>query len=119
MIQYDYKEEKGNYLVFVTNKHYNYITIILIYHEKKDLRMTSNKNLINFGLLGLFLAISIVSVQQIYATGCPITFVSEHITNAKTALESGNTEEVLNQLQLAEEAIGMAAQEGNGTTISE
>ncbi len=35
----------------------------------------------------------------------------QNIKNAKTALESGNTEEVMNQLQLAEEAIGMAAQE--------
>jgi hypothetical protein len=60
--------------------------------------------------LGVFLAIAIASVQQIYATGCPTNFVSEHIKNAKTALESGNTE-VMNQLQLAEEAIGMAAQE--------
>ena len=41
----------------------------------------------------------------------PTNFVSEHIKNAKTALESGNTEEVKNQLQLAEEAIGMASQE--------
>ena len=73
--------------------------------------MTNNKNIINFSILALFLALSIVSVQQIYATGCPTNFVSEHIKNAKTALESGNTEEVLNQLQLAEEAIGMAAQE--------
>ncbi len=73
--------------------------------------MINNKNIINFSILALFLALSIVSVQQIYATGCPTNFVSEHIKNAKTALESGNTEEVLNQLQLAEEAIGMAAQE--------
>jgi hypothetical protein len=73
--------------------------------------MTNTKNIINFGILGLVLAISIVSVQQIYATGCPTQFVSEHIQNAKKALESGNTEEVQNQLQLAEEAIGMAAQE--------
>ena len=73
--------------------------------------MTNNKNIINFSILAIFLALSIVSVQQIYATGCPTNFVSEHIKNAKTALESGNTEEVLNQLQLAEEAIGMAAQE--------
>ena len=29
----------------------------------------------------------------------------------KTALENGNTEEVMNQLDLAEEAIGMAAAE--------
>ena len=73
--------------------------------------MANTKSIINFGLLGIFLALSIVSVQQIYATGCPTNFVSEHIKNAKTALESGNTEEVKNQLQLAEEAIGMAAQE--------
>lgn len=69
------------------------------------------KNIFSYSLLGVFLAIAIVSVQQIYATGCPTNFVSEHIKNAKTALESGNTEEVMNQLQLAEEAIGMAAQE--------
>ncbi len=68
------------------------------------------KNIFSYILLGVFLAIAIVSVQQIYATGCPTNFVSEHIKNAKTALESGNTE-VMNQLQLAEEAIGMAAQE--------
>lgn len=69
------------------------------------------KNIAIFSLLGIFLTIAIVSVQQVYATGCPTNFVSEHIQNAKTALESGNTEEVMNQLQLAEEAIGMAAEE--------
>ena len=69
------------------------------------------KNIAIFSLLGIFLTIAIVSVQQVYATGCPTNFVSEHIQNAKTALESGNTEEVMNQLQLAEEAIGMAAKE--------
>jgi hypothetical protein len=73
--------------------------------------MKNTKSIIGLGLLGIFVAILTVSVQQIYATGCPTNFVSEHITNAKTALEKGNTEEVLNQLQLAEEAIGMAAQE--------
>ncbi len=75
--------------------------------------MNHAKNIINFGLLGMILALStvVVSVQQIFATGCPTTFVSEHIKNAKTALEKGDTEEVLNQLQLAEEAIGMAAEE--------
>ena len=69
------------------------------------------KNIAIFSLLGIFLTIAIVSVQQVYATGCPTNFVSEHIQNAKTALESGNTEEVMNQLQLAEEAIGMASKE--------
>ncbi len=73
--------------------------------------MTKNKNIINFSILAIFLVVSILSVQQIYATGCPTNFVSEHIKNAKTALESGNTEEVMNQLELAEEALGMAAQE--------
>ena len=63
--------------------------------------MTNNKNIINFSILALFLALSIVSVQQIYATGCPTNFVSEHIKNAKTALESGNTEEVLNQTSIS------------------
>lgn len=74
--------------------------------------MTNTKNIINFCLLGIILGVSIVSIQQSYATGCPTAFVSEHIKNAKTALEKGDTEEVLNQLQLAEEAIGMAAEEG-------
>lgn len=75
--------------------------------------MNYAKNIINFGLLGMILALStvVVSVQQSFATGCPTTFVSEHIKNAKTALEKGDKEEVLNQLQLAEEAIGMAAEE--------
>jgi hypothetical protein len=76
--------------------------------------MKNTKNIINFGLLGIILALStiVVSVQQSFATGCPTTFVLEHIKNAKAALEKGDTEEVQNQLQLAEEAIGMAAQEG-------
>ena len=73
--------------------------------------MSNIKNIVNFGLLGIFIAISIVTVQQVYATGCPTNFVSEHIKNAKAALESGNTEEVMNQLDLAQEAIGMAAAE--------
>ena len=73
--------------------------------------MTNTKNIITFGLLGMFLAISIVSVQQIYATGCPTQFVEEHIQNAKKALESGNTEEAQNQLQLAEDAIKAASAE--------
>ena len=73
--------------------------------------MSNIKNIVNFGLLGIFITISIVAVQQVYATGCPTNFVAEHIKNAKTALESGNTEEVMNQLDLAQEAIGMAAAE--------
>ncbi len=36
------------------------------------------KNIFSYILLGVFLAIAIVSVQQIYATGCPTNFVSEH-----------------------------------------
>ena len=50
--------------------------------------MTNTRNIITFGLLGIILAVSIVSVQQIYATGCPTQFVAEHIQNAKKALES-------------------------------
>lgn len=73
--------------------------------------MTNNRNIITFGILGVVLAMSIVSIQQSYATGCPTEFVAEHVQNAKAALESGNTEEVLNQLNLAEEAINAAAQE--------
>jgi hypothetical protein len=49
------------------------------------------KNIITFSFVGIFLAIAIVSVQQVYATGCPTNFVSEHIKNAKTALESGKS----------------------------
>jgi hypothetical protein len=73
--------------------------------------MIKDKNIINLSIIAIFLVVSILSIQQIYATGCPTNFVSEHIKNAKTALESGNTEEVKNQLELAEEALGMAAQE--------
>jgi hypothetical protein len=73
--------------------------------------MIIDKNIIKLSILAIFLVVSILSVQQIHATGCPTNFVSEHIKNAKTALQSGNTEEVQNQLELAEEALGMAAQE--------
>ena len=73
--------------------------------------MTKTKNNLTFGIIAIFLAVSIVSVQQIYATGCPTNFVSEHIKNAKAALQNGTTEEALNQLELAEEAIGVAAEE--------
>ena len=73
--------------------------------------MIKDKNIIKLSILSIFLVVSILSVQQIYATGCPTNFVSEHIKNAKTALQSGNTEEVQNQLELAEQALGMAAQE--------
>ena len=45
--------------------------------------MTNIKNIVNFGILAIFLAISIVAIQQVYATGCPTNFVSEHIKNAK------------------------------------
>jgi hypothetical protein len=68
---------------------------------------TTTKNMLVFSAVTIFLAMSIITFQQVYATGCPTTFVSEHIKNAKTALQNGNTEEVSNQLQLAEEAIGM------------
>jgi hypothetical protein len=73
--------------------------------------MSLTKNKITFSLLGIFLAIAILTIQQVHATECPTNFLSEHIKNAKTALEGGNTEEVMNQLELAEEAIGMAAEE--------
>jgi hypothetical protein len=73
--------------------------------------MNKDKNIIKLSIIAIFLVVSILSVQQIHATGCPTNFVSEHIKNAKTALQSGNTEEVQNQLELAEEALGMAAQE--------
>ncbi|MGV8107129.1 MAG: hypothetical protein ACP5OH_05105 [Nitrososphaerota archaeon] len=73
--------------------------------------MTKTKNILTFSIIAVFLAVSIISVQQIYATGCPTNFVSEHIKNAKAALQNGTTEEALNQLELAEEALGVAAQE--------
>jgi hypothetical protein len=73
--------------------------------------MTKIKSTLNIGILAIFLAVTIVSVQQIHATGCPTDFVSEHIKNAKAALQNGTTEEVLNELQLAEEAIGIASEE--------
>jgi hypothetical protein len=72
---------------------------------------STTKNMLIFSAVTIFLTISIITFQQAYATGCPTNFVSEHITNAKTALQNGNTEEVLNQLQLAEEAIGMVSAE--------
>ncbi|MDQ3970341.1 MAG: hypothetical protein M3227_01485 [Thermoproteota archaeon] len=73
--------------------------------------MKTSKNMLIFSAITIFFAISIITVQQVYATGCPTNFVSEHIKNAKTALQNGNNEEVLNQLQLAEEAIGMVSAE--------
>ena len=68
------------------------------------------KNLIYLSVLGI-LAVSVLSASQAYATGCPTEFVEEHIQNAKLALEEGNTEEVLNQLKLAEEAIGIVSED--------
>ena len=73
--------------------------------------MTTTRNMLVFSTIAIFFAISIITIQQVYATGCPTNFVSEHIKNAKTALQNGNTEEVSNQLQLAEEAIGMVSAE--------
>ncbi|MGE5684359.1 MAG: hypothetical protein ACM3ZS_04355 [Nitrososphaerota archaeon] len=73
--------------------------------------MTNMKNILTFGIIAVFLGVTIVAVQQINATGCPTNFVSEHIKNAKAALQNGTTEEALNQLELAEEAIGVASEE--------
>ena len=73
--------------------------------------MTKIRNILTFSIIAIFLAVSIVSVQQIHGTGCPTNFVSEHIKNAKAALQNGTTEEALNQLELAEEAIGVASEE--------
>ena len=67
--------------------------------------------MVYLSLIGAILAVSIVSIQHSYSTGCPTSFVSEHLKNAKVALESGNTEEVLNQLELAEQAIATASAE--------
>ncbi|MGD1834726.1 MAG: hypothetical protein ACPKPY_08020 [Nitrososphaeraceae archaeon] len=74
------------------------------------------KNLVYMSVLGI-LAVSVLSASQAYAaneayaTGCPTEFVEEHLQNAKLALEEGNTEEVLNQLTLAEEAIGIVSED--------
>ena len=74
--------------------------------------MTNMKNILTFGIIAVFLGVTIVAaVQQINATGCTTNFVSEHIKNAKAALQNGTTEEALNQLELAEEAIGVASEE--------
>ncbi len=73
--------------------------------------MTNMKNILTFGIIAVFLGVTIVAGQQINATGCPTNFVSEHIKNAKAALQNGTTEEALNQLELAEEAIGVASEE--------
>lgn len=73
--------------------------------------MRNIQNILTFGIIAVFLSVSIVAIQQINATGCPTDFVSEHIKNAKAALQNGTTEEALNQLELAEEAIGVASEE--------
>ena len=73
--------------------------------------MTNIKNILTISFIAVFLGVTIVAVQQTNATGCPTNFVSEHIKNAKAALQNGTTEEALNQLELAEEAIGVASEE--------
>jgi hypothetical protein len=76
--------------------------------------MLSTKNMIRFGILGISLVaatILVISSQNVFSTGCPTDFVGEHIKNAKTALESGNTEEAMSQLQQAEEAIADVSEE--------
>jgi hypothetical protein len=40
-----------------------------------------------------------------------LKILSKHIKNAKAALQNGTTEEDLNQFELAEEAISVAAEE--------
>jgi hypothetical protein len=52
----------------------------------------------------------VVSSQNVFATGCPINFV-EHIQNAKAALQNGDTQEAMNQLDQAEQAIAMVSSE--------
>jgi hypothetical protein len=74
--------------------------------------MINMKYILTFGIIAVSLAVSIIAIQQqSFATGCPTNFVSEHIKNAKAALQNGTTEEALNQLELAEEAIGVASEE--------
>lgn len=49
--------------------------------------MTETKRkILGISLFGIFLAISIASLQQVNATGCPTNFVEEHIQNAQKAL---------------------------------
>lgn len=72
--------------------------------------MTNIKNVLTFGVIAVFLGVTIVAVQQINDTGCPTNFIRTH-KNAKAALQNGTTEEALNQFELAEEAIGVASEE--------
>lgn len=50
-------------------------------------------------------------VNDASATGCPTNFVNEHIDNALKAFDEKNAEEVKNQLDLAKQALSMAAEE--------
>lgn len=74
---------------------------------------TSNKTIV-FGVLGITLitaALLVYSPQTAVSTGCPTNFVGEYIQSAKLVLENGDKEEVMSQLQQAEEAIGMISEE--------
>jgi hypothetical protein len=70
--------------------------------------------MITFSILGISLVLAnllIMSSQNVFSTGCPTDFVGEHLKDAKTALESGNTEEAMSQIQQAEEAIAELSKE--------
>ena len=65
-------------------------------------------------ILGLSLiaaAILVVSSQNVFVTGCPTQFIGEHVQNAKLALQNGDTQEAMNQLDQAEQAIAMISSE--------
>ena len=62
-------------------------------------------------MVGIFLAISAISFQQAYSTGLPTEFIREHIENARNAIMQNNTEVALEELQLAEDAMGVVPAE--------
>lgn len=61
-------------------------------------------------LSGIMIAMSLL-VGQVYATGCPTNFVAEHIEEAIKAIENQQYDAALNELELANEAIGSINEE--------
>ena len=66
---------------------------------------------LSIGFLVAGLLHTIPEQQTAQATGCPTQFVTEHIDNALKAFDEKNAEELKNQLDLAKEALGIAASE--------
>lgn len=73
----------------------------------------NNKDTIFLTIVTAFIVTGIIgySLQNTEATGCPVTFVNEHIDNALKAFDEKNAEELKNQLDLAKQAINAAAEE--------